>query len=191
MIHTTSSSPHHLHHAGCGCDTAFDVSRRRFLQFGGAVAALGLSGALSSSANAADAHYEAMLVNCIDPRVTTLSWAFMGEGDMRDKYSHFVIAGGPIGAISRKFADWHKVFWSNLEISVRLHSIKKVVALSHRDCSAAKLAFGQAAVATKAAETRSHSQALTQFRAAVAKRHPKLGVVTGIMALDGSVDLVG
>ena len=31
---------------------------------------------------------------------------------------------------------------------------------------------------------------LRQFRAGIGQRHPKLGVDTGIMALDGSVEVV-
>jgi hypothetical protein len=66
-----------------------------------------------------------------------------------DNYSHFVMAGGPIGAVHPKFAEWHKTFWDNLDITVSLHHIKRVVALSHRDCGAAKLAYGADAVAKK------------------------------------------
>jgi hypothetical protein len=138
-----------------------------------------------------------MLVNCIDPRFTTLSWQYMGllSGVERDKlgdnYSHFVMAGGPIGAVHPKFAAWHKTFWDNLDITVGLHHIKRVVALSHRDCGAAKLAFGAASVAEKEMETGSHAEALTMFRKEVNARHPKLSVITGIMDTSGRVDLVG
>ncbi len=131
---------------------------------------------------------EAMLVNCIDPRFTTGSYGYMGAQQMRDRYSQFVIAGGPIGAVHPRFAEWHKAFWDNLDITVALHNIRGVVAMTHRDCGAAKLAFGEAAVATPMAETSSHAEALRAFRAEVAKRKPGLKVVTGIMALDGTVE---
>ena len=45
------------------------------------------------------------------------------------------------------------------------------------------------AVATPQAETATHKKALAEFREAVAKRHPKLTVVTGLMALDGSIEI--
>jgi hypothetical protein len=141
--------------------------------------------------------YEAMLVNCIDPRFTTLSWQYMGllSGVDRDKlgdnYSHFVMAGGPLGAVHPKFAAWHKTFWDNLDITVALHHIKRVVALSHRDCGAAKLAFGASGVAEKEVETGSHAEALIAFRKEVNARHPKLSVITGIMDVSGRVDLIG
>jgi carbonic anhydrase len=74
---------------------------------------------------------------------------------------------------------------------VSLHHIKRVVGITHRDCGAAKLAFGEAKVATREAETEAHAEALAEFRKQVNKRHPKLGVITGVMGLDGRVDLIG
>ena len=183
MPDCTSVTPHAVHHAGCGC--ALRVGRR------GVLAGLGGLLALAGGARAASGNYDAMLVNCIDPRFTTGSFEYMGTQHMRNRYSQFVIAGGPIGAVHPRFAAWHQAFWDNLDITVALHSIKAVVALTHRDCGAAKLAFGETAVATPTAETAAHAEALSIFRAEVASRQPALKVVTGIMALDGSVIEVG
>ena len=191
-----------LHAADCPCCAHLTgapgtTSRRQFLATGAAVVAGGLIGLMPGRASAAGGNYEAMLVNCIDPRFTTLSWQYMGllsgvdREKLGDNYSHFVMAGGPLGAVHPKFAPWHKTFWDNLEITVALHHIKRVVALSHRDCGAAKLAFGAAGVAEKEIETGSHAEGLAMFRKEVNMRHPKLSVITGIMDLTGRVDLIG
>ena len=190
--------------APCACCTppelksAAGLDRRSFLGWGAAGAlAGGLSLAAPQASWAAGGHYESMLINCIDPRFTTLSWQYMGllQGVSRDKlednYSHFVMAGGPIGAVHPKFEAWHKTYWENLDITVSLHHIKRVVGLTHRDCGAAKLAFGEAAVSKKEAESESHGEALAMFREAVKKRHPKLSVITGVMDTNGKVDLIG
>jgi len=191
-----------LHAADCPCCAHLTgapgtTSRRQFLATGAAVVAGGLIGFMPGRASAAGGNYEAMLVNCIDPRFTTLSWQYMGllsgvdREKLGDNYSHFVMAGGPIGAVHPKFAPWHKTYWDNLEISVGLHSIKRVVALTHRDCGAAKLAFGADKVGDRDTETVAHAEALIAFRKEVNARHPKLSVITGIMDLKGRVDLVG
>ena len=191
-----------LHAADCPCCAHLTgapgtTSRRQFLATGAAVVAGGLISLMPGRANAAGGNYEAMLVNCIDPRFTTLSWQYMGllsgvdREKLGDNYSHFVMAGGPIGAVHPKFAPWHKTYWDNLEISVGLHHIKRVVALTHRDCGAAKLAFGADKVGDRDTETVSHAEALMAFRKEVNTRHPKLSVITGIMDLKGRVDLVG
>jgi carbonic anhydrase len=181
----------HFHHGGCGClpssspAAASSLSRRGIL-------GLGFAGAVVASfpALAASGSYEAMLVNCIDPRVTTFSFTYMaGRGD-KDLYSQFTIAGGPIGVVAPAFADWQKTFWENLAISVQLHNIKRVVGLTHRDCGAAAVAYGDRIKTDWAFETAKHTEALNAFRAAVGQHHPKLAVDTGIMALDGTVEVV-
>jgi hypothetical protein len=45
------------------------------------------------------------------------------------------------------------------------------------------------AVATPAAETQTHKNALLTFKAELAKRQPKLGSQLGLMALDGKVEI--
>jgi hypothetical protein len=65
------------HYAGCGCTAR--LSRRGLL-------GLGLVSAVTVAfpALAAGGHYEAMLVNCIDPRFTTGSWAYMAGRGLKD-----------------------------------------------------------------------------------------------------------
>ena len=198
LLHTpaTKSEP-----AACLCCGPFKLAgsptRRNFLGASAAAMAAGVMGFMPGKSQAASGNYESMLLNCIDPRFTTLSWQYMGllQGVTREKlsdnYSQFVIAGGPIGAVHPKFSAWHKAYWDNLDITVSLHHIKRVVALTHRDCGAAKLAFGEDKVANKDIETESHAESLAQFRDQVRKRQPKLSVITGIMSLDGRVDLIG
>lgn len=203
MNDTTSTTPHApaLTATACACCRPFQLpgglTRRGFLATGTATMATGLAGLSPNTSVAASGAYESMLINCIDPRFTTLSWQYMGllHGSSREKatdnYSQFVMAGGPIGAVHPKFATWHKTYWDNLDITVSLHHIKRVVGLTHRDCGAAKLAFGDAKVASLQAETDAHAEALHEFRVQVYKRYPKLSVITGVMDLSGRVDLIG
>lgn len=134
--------------------------------------------------------YEAMLMNCIDPRVTTASLAYMVSHGFQDDYSQFAFAGGPIGAVAPAFEQWHKTFWENLAISIQLHKISRVVGLTHRDCGAAFVAYGDALRTDKALETAKQTEALRTFKAEVNKRHPALTVDMGIMAINGVVQIV-
>ena len=77
----------------------------------------------------------------------------------------------------------------NLATTIQLHRIKKVIAIDHRDCGAAKIAYGEAKVANPRVETETHWAALAQFRKQVRERHPQLGVETGLMALDGKMEM--
>src|SRR4051812_30051827 len=177
-----------VHAAGCACcgdllRSHFD--RRRFLLVGGAA---GLAAALPSQLFAATGNYEAMVLTCIDPRFPEPTINYMKTRNMVGKYSQFTFAGAAIGVVAPAFKAWHKTFWDNLAASVQLHNIPKVIALDHRDCGAARIAYGEARVANAQVETETHKAALMQFRKEAAKRHPKMQVELGLMAIDGKVE---
>jgi carbonic anhydrase len=152
-----------------------------------AAAAGALAGLAPRFGWAAEGNYEAMILACIDPRVQEPVHAYAAKQGLTGKYSQFVIAGAAIGVVAPKFVDWHKAFWDNLAVTVELHRVKKVIAIDHRDCGAAKLAYGDASVATQDKETETHRAALAEFRKQVGQHQPKLAVETGLMALDGSM----
>jgi carbonic anhydrase len=139
----------------------------------------------------ATGNYEAMVLSCIDPRFQDLVSKYTGSRGLTGKYSQFVVAGASIGVVAPAFKDWHKTFWDNLGASIQLHNIKKVIVVNHRDCGAAKIAYGEAAVKDAEAETKTHQAALAEFRKQLAQRQPKLGAETGLMALNGTLQLFG
>jgi carbonic anhydrase len=190
MLNVSGSSPGLQ--SSCDCCAGLlhhRFGRRRFLHFaaGGAVAA-----ALAPAASlAASGHYEAMLLSCIDPRFQTKVARYTHGRNLEGKYSQFNIAGAAVGVVAPAFKDWHKAFWDNLGASIQLHNIGKVIAINHRDCGAAKIAFGADAVADAAAETKTHRETLLEFRKQVNQRFPKLAVETGLIGLDGRVETIG
>jgi hypothetical protein len=176
--------PEHQHNDRCGCLSL--LSRRGVFGLGAAAAAL----ATAAPAVAVDKGYEAMLLKCIDPRFTTNTWAYMASRNWQNLYSQFNIAGGPIGVVAPKFADWHKTFWDNLEISVQLHEVQRMVAITHRDCGAAVVAYGDRIKTDRSFETAKHIEALHAFRSELKKRQPQLIAELGIMELSGAVEVV-
>jgi carbonic anhydrase len=176
------------HLATCSCcaqrNRGFD--RRHFLRLTGGV---GLVAAFPFAAPAAEGNYEAMVLSCIDPRFPEQTLNYMKSRGMLGKYSQFVIAGASIGVVAPAFQDWQKAFWDNLAASIQLHKITKVIAINHIDCGAAEIAYGAAKVANPQIETETHRAALSQFRTQVTERQPKLAVETGLMALDGRVEI--
>jgi len=150
--------------ACCGDLLTGRFDRRAFLKAAGGA---GMVAAFPFAALAAEGNYEAML----------------------GKYSQFVIAGASIGVVAPTFQDWHKAFWDNLAASIQLHHIPKVIALDHRDCGAAKIAYGPEKVANPEVETETHRAALMELRRQMGERQPKLAVETGLMALDGKVEM--
>ena len=89
--------------------------------------------------------------------------------------------------VAPAFKTWAVAFWDNLAASMQLHHIPKVIAMNHRDCGAAKIAYGADKVANPQIETETHQVALMEFKKQVGEKQPKLQVELGLMALDGSV----
>ncbi len=168
-----------------GFPGARGVSRRTVIA-GLAAAPLLIPGAVGAADGAV---FDSMLLSCIDPRMVTPVGDYMFGRGLRGKFSQFVIAGAAIGVVAPQFASWQPAFWDNLATSIKLHSITRLIAINHRDCGAAKIAYGDAAVATKAAETETHKTAATAFRAEMTKRQPAMKLEIGLMALDGSIEM--
>jgi hypothetical protein len=178
-----------IHPAACACcgdmlRARFD--RRRFLHL---TAGAGMLAAFPSFAFGAEGNYDAMLLTCIDPRFPEPTFNYMKSRGMIGKYSQFTFAGASIGVVAPAFKTWEPAFWDNLATSIDLHNIPKVIAMNHRDCGAAKIAYGEAKVANPQIETETHKAALMEFRKQVAERQPKLAVELGLMALDGKVEM--
>jgi hypothetical protein len=178
-----------IHSSSCACcgdllRRHFD--RRRFLHLS---AGAGLLAAFPSLAFGAYGKYEAMLVTCIDPRFPEPTIHYMERRHMVGKYSQFTFAGASIGVVAPAFKTWGPAFWDNLATSMELHSITKVIAMNHRDCGAAKIAYGEASVANPKVETETHRVALMEFRKQVAEKQPKLKVELGLMALNGKAEM--
>lgn len=178
-----------VHPSACTCcgdllRTRFD--RRRFLQLG---AGAGILAAFPSLAFGASGNYDAMLVTCIDPRFPQPTINYMKKRHMVGKYSQFTFAGASIGVVAPAFKTWAPAFWDNLAASIQLHNIPKVIAMNHRDCGAAKIAYGADAVANPKIETETHKAALMEFKKQVAEKQPKLKVELGLMAINGKVEM--
>jgi carbonic anhydrase len=181
-----------VHPASCACcgDALRDAfSRRGFLQ--GAAAAGGAAVLSPIVTLAAEGHYEAMVVGCIDPRMQEPMHRYTTRRRLTGKFSQFVIAGAAIGVVAEPFKDWHRAFWDNLATSMQIHHIKSVIAINHRDCGAAKIAYGADKVSNRNIETETHRSAMAEFRKQVGERHPQLKVETGLMALNGKIEMFG
>ena len=174
----------------CSCGDLLEGrhDRRRFLQMAGGAAA---TAAFPFTAlGQGYGNYEAMLLSCIDPRTQEPVRAYMETQGLLGKYSQFTFAGAAIGVVAPKFNAWHRTFWDNLAATIELHKIKKIVAIDHRDCGACRIAYGDRSTSTPEIETAQHRKVFAQFRREAAKHQPKLAVETGLMSLDGKMEIM-
>ncbi len=134
--------------------------------------------------------YDSMLLSCIDPRLVNPVHSWMEGRGLGGKYSQINIAGASVGVVAEPFAGWRPAFWDNLATSIQLHKIGRLIAVNHRECGAAAIAYGPDSIKTADAETELHRKIAAQFHTAVAAKHPALTVEVGLMALDGSIILL-
>jgi len=126
--------------------------------------------------------YKAMVLSCIDPRFQPKVYKYLKAKKLTGKYSSFTIAGAAIGVTSSKFKKWHLTFWQNLETSITLHKIKKLIVLNHQDCGAAKIIMGKKPFNLNI-EKKVHEKSFKLLKQQLKKRFPKIKIETKIMSL--------
>ena len=126
--------------------------------------------------------YKAMVLSCIDPRCQPKINNILKKKKLSGKYSLFSIAGSAVGVTSSKFKTWHNVFWQNLSISLKLHGIKKLIAINHYDCGAAKLVNKQKKF-NKNIEYKIHQNAFKTLKTKLKKKYPKFKLETKIITV--------
>ena len=119
--------------------------------------------------------YEAMVLSCIDPRFQAKVFNHLKRKKLTGKYSAFTIAGAAIGVTNKKFKKWHSTFWDNLETSIKLHQISKLIVLNHKDCGAAKIVNKEKKF-NSLIENKIHKESFINLKKKLKKKHPNLKV---------------
>jgi len=128
-----------------------------------------------------------MVLSCIDPRFQPVIYNYLKKKKLNGKYSSFTIAGSAIGVTANKFKKWHKTFWDNMDTSIKLHKIKKLIVINHRDCGAAKIINGKK-IFNKLNETKIHKVSLFKIKKLFKKKYPKLSIDLKIISLNKKVE---
>lgn len=163
--------------------------RRDFLRtavlVGGAAA---LTSVMRPAAALASGQAEALLLSCMDYRLTDATGRYMAGRGLKSKYDHVVLAGASLGAVTERYPEWNKTFWDHLALAVELHKIHEVMVLDHRDCGAYRSILGEDFSQDPARETEVHSVQLKRLGALINERHRELKVELLLMSLAGKVE---
>jgi carbonic anhydrase len=131
--------------------------------------------------------YKAMVLSCMDPRFQPIVYNYLKKKKLIGKYSAFTIAGSAIGVTAGKFKKWHRTFWDNIDTSIKLHKIKKLIVINHRDCGAAKIINGKKEF-NRANETKIHKNSFLKLRKLFRKKYPKLTIELKLISLNQKVE---
>ena len=126
--------------------------------------------------------YEAMVLSCMDPRFQPKVYKYLKTKKLTGKYSAFTIAGAAIGVTHKKFKKWHSTFIDNLSTSIKLHKIKKIIVINHKDCGAAKIVNGKKKF-NSVIEKKIHIESFKKIKKVLNKRFPNLKVNFKILSL--------
>ena len=132
-------------------------------------------------------NYKAMVLSCIDPRFQPIVYNYLKKKKLSGKYSAFTIAGSAIGVTTKKFKKWHKAFWDNLDTSIKLHNIKRLIVINHRDCGVAKIINGKKEF-SMINETKVHKNSFQKIKKMFKKKYPKLTIELIIVSLNRKVE---
>ena len=128
-----------------------------------------------------------MILSCIDPRFQSIVYNYLKKRKLEGKYSSFTIAGSSLSITSNKFKKWQKTFWENLQTSINLHNIKKLIVINHRDCGVAKILIGNRQF-NNLNETKLHKDSFKRIKKIFKKKYPKLTIETIILSLNKKID---
>ena len=128
-----------------------------------------------------------MVLSCMDPRFQTKVSNYLKRRKLNDKYSAFTIAGAAVGVTALKFKKWHTTFWENLNTSIKIHRIEKLIVINHKDCGAAKIVNGKKEFSSQN-EIKIHEKSFEKIKSNLKKKHPRLKVELNLMSLNGRID---
>ncbi len=127
-----------------------------------------------------------MVLSCIDPRFQPIIFNYLVKKKLKGKYSLFTVAGASIGVTSPKFKKWHRSFWDNFETSIKLHKIRKLIVINHRDCGAAKIINGNKEF-DSLNEIKIHKSSFKKIKKVFKKKYSKLKIETYLISLNKKI----
>ena len=131
--------------------------------------------------------YQAMVLSCMDPRFQPIVYNYLKKKRLNGKYSAFTIAGSAIGVTANKFKKWQKSFWDNFDTSLKLHNIKKLIVINHRDCGAAKI-INREKEFSRINETKINKNSFQKIKKIFKKKYPKLKIELKLISLNSKVE---
>jgi hypothetical protein len=169
----------------CGCR----LHRRRFLQLAGGA---GFAAAFPASAPAQLLETQEMptlLLICNEAGIWQRANNYMKSRQLAG-YEPVEVEGASIGLVADQYKAMREAFWEKLVAAAAFQQTRRVIALNHRGCAAMKVAYGLNKIGDKLIETETHRYALQEFRRQMAERLPDVEVETGLIGLDGKVELL-
>ncbi|MFY9589156.1 carbonic anhydrase [Rickettsia endosymbiont of Halotydeus destructor] len=131
-----------------------------------------------------------LLISCVDFRLRDETVEFMNKLNLLDDYDEVSLPGSSLALVNDQYPYWGKTIEDVIELLQKLHNIKQVIFLDHRECGAYKLLIGEEYLKTEEEETAAHAEILNKARKIINEKFSNLKVYTFLMGLDGVVEQI-
>jgi hypothetical protein len=172
----------------CNCSQCDALNRRQFIRhlLGAGVFAT------SSLWNPAIAQAEkkvpkALVLSCIDYRILEAERYFLSLQNLGGQYDLTALAGASLAISGMPHSYDAQAFWDQLDISYRLHHIKKVIILDHQDCGAYADKIDPHLTENPELELKTHTEYLSRAYWAIRDRYPDLNIELYLVYLNTEV----
>lgn len=78
------------------------------------------------------------LLSCMDFRLLDDIVNFMDKNCQTNNYDQYISAGASLGYNQNIFPEWKKSIENHIDLSIKLHNIKKIYIIDHMNCGAYK-----------------------------------------------------
>jgi hypothetical protein len=133
---------------------------------------------------------KALVLSCIDYRILEAERYFLSLQSLGGQYDFTALAGASLALSGMPHQYDADAFWDQLDISYRLHNIKKVIILDHEDCSVYQYKIDPNLAANPALELSTHTEYLSRAYWAIRDRYPDLNIELYFVKLNTEVKLI-
>jgi hypothetical protein len=164
------------------------ANRRQFLRYiMGAGVTIAASTIDPAIARAEKKVPKALVLSCIDYRILEAERYFLSLQNLGGQYDFVALAGGSLALSGLPHQYDAEAFWDQLDISYRLHQIKKVMILDHEDCSVYQYKIDPNLANSPELELTTHTEYLSRAYWAIRDRYPDLNIELYFVKLNTEV----
>jgi carbonic anhydrase len=175
----------------CRCWECQAIDRREFLKYMLGAAALTTTSLLGSPPAWAEKKPvkspKALVLSCIDYRILEAERYFLSLQNLSNLYDLTALAGSSLALSGVPHQSDAMAFWDQLDISYRLHHVKKVIILDHQDCAAFAYKIDPQLSADPALELKTHQEYLSRAHWAIRDKYPDLNIELYFVSLNTEV----
>ncbi|WP_310488943.1 carbonic anhydrase [Chamaesiphon sp. VAR_69_metabat_338] len=153
------------------------IDRRQFLRHLVGVGVLITASTIAPAAARAEKKVpKALVLSCIDYRILEAERYFLSLQNLGGQYDFTALAGASLALSGMPHQYDAEAFWDQLDISYRLHQIKKVLILDHQDCAVYKYKIDPSLTDNPTLELTTHTEYLSRAYWAIRDRYPDLNI---------------